>query len=112
MNKIRRAAVNNKGDTYINYQAYPVSASDHVLFVRKDDVRAVFTNVGSGASTSYTVTGLDASASVCDAVGGSSYTADSSGNVALTVGPAPVVLVPTSWGICSTSKFLGLLDPH
>ncbi|KAF3010469.1 hypothetical protein E8E14_005005 [Neopestalotiopsis sp. 37M] len=102
VNKVRNTALAKESSTYLAYQAYPTYSDSHVIAMKKADVVGVFTNAGS--SSSATVPGFTASQAVCDAVAGTSYTADSSGSLTLTVGPLPALLVPTSWGICGSSS--------
>lgn len=102
INKVRNTALSKESSTYLAYQAYPTYSDSHVIAMKKADVIGVFTNAGS--SSSATVPGFTASQAVCDAIAGTSYTADSSGSLTLTVGPLPAILVPTSWGLCGSSS--------
>ncbi|KAK6064102.1 glycoside hydrolase family 13 protein (alpha amylase) [Seiridium cupressi] len=100
INKIRSTAI-SESSTYLSYQAYPTYSDSHVIAMKKADVYGIFTNAGT--SSSATVPGFTASQALCDVISGTSYTADSSGSLTLTVGPLPAILVPTAYGICGTS---------
>jgi len=116
INKIRKQAI--KQDTgYLTYQAYPVYSDASTIVMRKgttgSQVIGIFTNKGSSGSSSFTLSssasGFSAGQSVTDILSCTAYTADSSGNIAISVNAgAPRVLYPTSKltgsGLCSGSS--------
>ncbi|KAI1873020.1 uncharacterized protein JN550_003273 [Neoarthrinium moseri] len=102
VNKIRSTAI-SKSTAYISYQANPLYSDSHVIAMKKGDVVGVFTNIGGSSSSSVSLSGFTASQALVDAISCTSYTADSSGRLTLAVGPAPVVLLPSSYGLCTGS---------
>lgn len=116
INMIRKQAI--KQDTgHLTYKAYPVYSDASTIVMRKgttgSQVIGVFTNKGSSGSSSFTLSstasGFTAGQSVTDALSCTSYTADSNGNIAISINPgAPRVLYPTSKltgsGLCGGSS--------
>lgn len=116
INKIRKQAI--KQDTgYLTYQAYPVYSDASTIVMRKgttgSQVIGIFTNKGSSGSSSFTLSssasGFSAGQYVTDVLSCTSYTTDSSGNIAISINAgAPRVLYPTAKltgsGLCSGSS--------
>ncbi|KAI5242421.1 alpha-amylase [Aureobasidium subglaciale] len=114
--KLRKQAI--KQDTgYVTYKANPVYSDASTIVMRKgttgSQVIGVFTNKGSSGSSSFTLSssasGFTAGQSVTDVLSCTSYTADSSGNIAISINAGtPRVLYPTSKltgsGLCSVSS--------
>ena len=113
VNQIRNQAI-YKDSSYVTYKAYPVYSDSSTIVMRKGDTNyqiiGVFTNLGaSGASYTLTLpssdTGFTASQSVVEIVGCTSYTTDSSGNLAVSMASGlPRIFYPTAQlegsGIC------------
>ncbi|KAG9828208.1 alpha-amylase, partial [Aureobasidium melanogenum] len=116
LNMIRKQAI--KQDTgYLTYKAYPVYSDASTIVMRKgttgSQVIGLFTNKGSSGSSSFTLSssasGFTAGQAVTDVLSCTSYTADSNGNIAISVNAgAPRVLYPTSKlagsGLCGGSS--------
>jgi alpha-amylase len=116
INKIRKQAI--KQDTgYTTFKAYPVYSDASTIVMRKgttgSQVIGIFTNKGSSGSSSFTLSssasGFTAGQSVTDILSCTSYTTDSSGNVAISINAGtPRVLYPTAKltgsGLCSGSS--------
>ncbi|KAG9750324.1 alpha-amylase, partial [Aureobasidium melanogenum] len=116
LNMIRKQAI--KQDTgYLTYKAYPVYSDASTIVIRKgttgSQVIGLFTNKGSSGSSSFTLSssasGFTAGQAVTDVLSCTSYTADSNGNIAISVNAgAPRVLYPTSKlagsGLCGGSS--------
>ncbi|KAB5522819.1 glycoside hydrolase family 13 protein [Coniochaeta sp. 2T2.1] len=114
LNKIRSWAI--KQDTgYLSYQAYPVYSDSNTIAMRKGkdgyQVIGVFTNKGSSGSASVTLssstTGFTSGQSVVDAMSCTTFTADSSGSLSVTLsGGVARVFYPSARlsgsGICGS----------
>ncbi len=115
LNQIRNQAA-YKDSTYLTYKASPVYSDGSTIVMRKGNagyqIIGVFSNLGSGGST-YTLTlttsetGFTASQVVVEVMGCTSYTTDSSGNLAVAMSAGlPRVFYPmaqlTGSGICSS----------
>ncbi|PNS21068.1 Alpha-amylase A type-1/2 [Sphaceloma murrayae] len=115
LNAVRRQAI-NKDSGYVTYKARPVFSDSRTIVMRKGttgtQIVSVTSNRGSSGSGSFTLTGaasgFTASQSVTDVIACRAYTADGSGNLAITIsGGQPVVLFPSSQlsgsGLCGGS---------
>jgi alpha-amylase len=115
LNQIRNQAI-YKDSTYLTYKASAVYSDTSTIVMRKGNagyqIIGVFSNLGSGGS-SYTLTltssetGFIDGQSVVEVMGCTSYTTDSSGNLAIAMsGGVPRVFYPnaqlTGSGICSS----------
>ncbi|KAI3401655.1 hypothetical protein diail_9319 [Diaporthe ilicicola] len=112
LNAIRKWAI-SKDSTYLDYSAWPIYSDSHTIGMRKGyagyQIVGVYSNVGSGASTTVTLTavstGFTSGQALTDVMSCNSFTADSSGNLAVTVSAGvPRVFYPTAAlsgsGIC------------
>jgi alpha-amylase len=112
LNALRSRAI-AQDSTYLSYQAYPVYSDSNTIVMRKGytgyQVIGVYTNVGSSGSKTLTLTssmtGFTASQSLVDVLSCTAFTADSSGNLAVTLSSGlPRVFYPlarlTGSGIC------------
>ncbi|KUI56593.1 Alpha-amylase A type-3 [Cytospora mali] len=117
LNAIRSWAI-SVNSTYLDYNAYPIYSDTHTIGMRKgfagNQVVGVYSNVGSSASTTVTLeaadTGFTASQALTDVLSCTSFTADSSGDLSVTIsGGLPRVFYPTSAlsgsGICVAITF-------
>ena len=116
LNQIRNQAIYKDG-SYVTYKAYPVYSDSSTIVMRKGDTNyqiiGVFTNLGaSGASYTLTLpssdTGFTASQSLYEIGSCTSYTTDSSGNLAVSMASGlPRIFYPTAQlqgsGICGLS---------
>lgn len=92
LNAIRKLAI-SKDSTYLDYSAWPIYTDSNTIAMRKgyagSQVVGVYSNVGSGASTTVTLTaantGFTAGQALTDVMGCTAFTADSSGNLAVTI---------------------------
>ena len=114
VNQLRNQAI-YKDASYVTYKAYPVYSDSSTIVMRKGDTNyqiiGVFTNLGAnGASYTLTLpssdTGFTASQSVVEVMGCTSYTTDSSGNLAVSMASGlPRIFYPTAQlegsGICA-----------
>ena len=115
LNQIRNQAI-YKDSTYLTYKASPVYSDISTIVIRNGNagyqVVGVFSNLGSGGS-SYTLTltssetGFNASQAVMEVMGCTSYTTDSSDNLAVAMtGGLPRVFYTKAQligsGICSS----------
>jgi alpha-amylase len=115
LNQIRNQAI-YKDSTYVTYKASPVYSDSSTIVMRKGNtgyqIIGVFSNQASSGS-SYTLTltssetGFTASQAVVEVMGCTSYTTDSSGNLAVAMaGGIPRVFYPkdelTGSGICNS----------
>lgn len=114
VNQLRNQAI-YKDASYVTYKAYPVYSDSSTIVMRKGDtnyqVIGVFTNLGAnGASYTLTLpssdTGFTASQSVVEVMACTSYTTDSSGNLAVSMASGlPRIFYPTAQlegsGICA-----------
>lgn len=114
LNKIRAWAI-AQDSSYLTYQAYPVYTDDNNIAMRKGydgyQVIGVFTNTGSSGSPSVTLTtsmtGFTAGEAVVDVMSCTTFTADSSGSLDVTLsGGLPTVFYPSvtlsGSGICGS----------
>ncbi|KAL1883834.1 hypothetical protein VTK73DRAFT_7622 [Phialemonium thermophilum] len=112
LNKLRSRAI-SQDVNYLQYQANPIYSDDHVIALRKGfdgyQVVGTFTNGGSGSSDSFTLladqTGFTPGQELVDVLSCTLFTADGSGNVAVTLsGGLPRAFYPTirlsGSGIC------------
>ncbi|KAL1872095.1 hypothetical protein Daus18300_004464 [Diaporthe australafricana] len=92
LNAIRKLAI-SKDSTYLDYSAWPIYTDSHTIAMRKgyagNQVIGVYSNVGSGASTTVTLTaantGFTAGQALIDVMSCTAFTADYSGNLAVTI---------------------------
>ncbi|KAL3421340.1 alpha-amylase [Phlyctema vagabunda] len=115
INQIRNQAL-FKDPTYLTYNAYPVYSDTSTIVMRKGytgaQIISVFSNRGaSGASYTLSLTssqtGFTANQALVEILGCTSYTTDSSGNLAVAMaGGAPRIFYPaaqlTGSAVCST----------
>ncbi|KAJ0121021.1 glycosylhydrolase family 13-2 [Diaporthe amygdali] len=112
LNAIRKLAI-SKDSTYLDYSAWPIYTDSHTIAMRKGytgyQIVGVYSNVGSSASTTVTLTaantGFTAGQALTDVMSCTSFTAGSSGDLAVTIsGGVPRVFYPTAAlsgsGIC------------
>ena len=113
VNQLRNQAI-YKDASYVTYKASPIYSDSSTIVMRKGDTNyqliGVFTNLGaSGASYTLTLpssdTGFTASQSLVEVMGCTSYTTDSSGNLAVAMASGlPRIFYPTAQlegsGIC------------
>lgn len=109
LNAIRRQAI-TQSSTYVTYKANSIYSDSKTIAMRKGSVISVYTNAGaSGASYTVTLpasgTGFTASEKLVELFSCTSYTTDSSGNVAVTItGGLPIVFYPaSSQTLCKTT---------
>lgn len=104
LNAIRKLAI-SKDTSYLDYSAWPIYTDTHTIGMRKGttgkQVVGVYSNVGSGSSTTVTLTsantGFTSGQALTDVMSCTSFTADSSGNLAVTIsGGVPRVFYPTA----------------
>lgn len=92
LNALRSQAI-AQDSTYLSYQAYPVYSDSNTIVMRKGytgyQVIGVYTNVGSSGYKSLTLTssmtGFTAGQSLVDVLSCTAFTADYSGNLAVTL---------------------------
>ncbi|KAK7719915.1 hypothetical protein SLS64_002096 [Diaporthe eres] len=112
LNAIRKLAI-SKDSSYLDYSAWPIYTDTHTIGMRKGNtgsqVVGVYSNVGSGSSTTVTLTGANtgftSGQALTDVMSCTSFTAGSSGNLAVTISSGvPRVFYPTAQlsgsGIC------------
>ncbi|KAK7744988.1 hypothetical protein SLS53_003222 [Cytospora paraplurivora] len=104
LNAIRSWAI-SVNSTYLNYNAWPIYSDSNTIGVRKgysgNQVVGVYSNVGSSGSTTVTLTaantGFTAGEALTDVLSCTSFTADSSGGLSVTItNGLPRVFYPTS----------------
>lgn len=104
LNAIRSWAI-SVNSTYLGYNAYPIHSDSNTIAMRKgftgNQVISVYSNVGSSGSATVTldagVTGFTAGQALVDVMSCTSYTADSSGDLTVTISQGvPRVLYPES----------------
>ncbi|GAB7352422.1 hypothetical protein MBLNU459_g2841t2 [Dothideomycetes sp. NU459] len=116
VNAIRKQAI-AKDTGYLTYKAYPVYSDSQTIVMRKgttgSQVVAVFNNRGASGSGSFTLTAADSGftsgEALTELLSCTTYTTDSSGNLAVTVTSGlPQVFYPSSLvsgsGLCGTSS--------
>jgi alpha-amylase len=115
LNQIRNEAI-YVDSTYVTYKAYSIYSDSSTIVLRKGDTGSqlisVFTNKGASSGTSTltlasTETGFNASQALIEVTGCTSYTTDSSGNLAVTItNGLPNVFYPAyllkGSGVCSS----------
>ena len=104
LNQIRTQAASQDPNGYLTYKTNTIYSDAHTIATRKGNpgsqLIGVFTNVGSSSSPisitlASSATGFTANQPLVDVMSCSSFTTDSSGNVAATLtGGAPRVLYP------------------
>lgn len=104
LNAIRSWAI-SVNSTYLEYNAWPIYSDSNTISMRKgfagNQVVGVYSNLGSGGSTTVTLTAADtgftAGQALTDVMSCTSFTAGSSGDLSVTItGGLPRVFYPTS----------------
>ncbi|KAI5919518.1 glycoside hydrolase family 13 protein [Camillea tinctor] len=118
VNAVRLAAAAT-GTGYNDWRAIPTAPDSHTIALRKGSAGAqvvsIHTNIGASGS-SYSVslpssfTGFTAGLSLTEVMGCTTAKADSSGNLALTMGPTAQIYVPTTL-LADTNICSGGTDP-
>ncbi|KAI1298828.1 alpha-amylase [Xylaria venustula] len=115
LNQIRNQAI-YVNDTYLDYQAYPMSPDSKTIVLRKgfdgSQIVSVHTNIGTSGS-SYSVsltsayTGFTANEVLTEVMSCTNVTTDSSGTLSVTQGPETQVFYPSAKlagsGVCNGS---------
>jgi alpha-amylase len=115
LNQIRNVAIAANVD-YLDYQAWPIYSDSSNIAMRKgyagSQIVGVFSNVGSSGSASISLTasntGFTAGQVLTDVMSCTNFTADSSGNLAVTISSGiPRVFYPAAalskTSVCSSS---------
>lgn len=104
LNAIRSWAI-SEDSTYLTYLAWPIYSDSHTIGMRKGNtgkqIVGVYSNVGASGSTTVALeassTGFTANQALTDVMSCDSFTADSSGDLSVTISSGlPRILYPTS----------------